>query len=372
MKEMVVEAQGSAESSWLPNSVRVFDRDGLQPLRGDLTLTRGVVVNGRVIDKATGKGVASTVRFAPLADNKYFGKPGYESYISWRGQVQTDAEGRFRLVAMAGTGVLMAQATAVGKGDGGEPLNPYKPAELSAEDRKHIKLVVPKMGYPYFYAAGNILEHPKNAHALRYLDLAPDGDPVNVDLIVDRGRTLSVKIEDGDGKPLSGARVAGMTASPTDISTLPEAHCTVYALEPKQPRRLIFYHVERRLAGALTVRDDEKDMPVARLVRTGSVMGRALDEDGRPVAGASILLRFEEKTADKLFQDLTRRQPPVTTDKEGRFRIDGVIPQLGLMVGCRRGREVLVYDTRPKLHQVKPGQTLDLGEFRVKPFKQSP
>lgn len=368
MTEITVEAQPEAGSSWLPNGVTVPDRDGLQPLRAELTLARGVVVTGRVIDRTTGKGISCNIRFAPLADNRYFGKPGYESNNSWRCQVQTDTDGRFRLVTLAGTGVLMARAEAVEKGNGGQSLNPYKPAELDEKDRQYIKVRTDKGRSPYFYAAGGILEFPKDSHALRYLDLAPNADPVHVDLVVDCGRTLIVKIEDADGKPLMGATVAGVTASWPSMFTMPEARAIVYALDPMQPRQLIFYHIERRLAGALTVRGDEKEPPVARLARTGSVSGRALDEEGRPITGAAVQLRFEDSTADKLFRDLTRRQAPFTTDKDGRFRIDGVIPQFGFMVGFRRGRVVLVYDTRPLPHQVKAGETLDLGEFRAKPF----
>lgn len=113
-------------------------------------------------------------------------------------------------------------------------------------------------------------------------------------------------------------------------------------------------------------------MPVVRLARTGSVIGRALDEDGRPVAGAGVVLRLENSTAHKLYQDVTRRQPPLTTDKEGRFLIEVVIPQLGFALGFRQGREVLFREQRMVLHHVKAAETLDLGEFCVRPFKRSP
>lgn len=370
-KEVIVNAQPDAASSWLPNGVRVSDRDGLQPLRGDLVLARAVIVTGRVIERTAGKGVPSTVRFAPLADNKYFGKPGHELHDSWNGQATTDAEGRFRLKTLPGTGVLMIRAITSEKANEARSLNTYLPAEFDADDRQRVQVRTDRGRSPYFYGAGSVLEFFKDAHAVRYLDLAPDAEPVHIELFVDRGRTLTVQIQDADGKPLKGAMVAGLTAAPTDISTLSEARCIIYALDPQQPRRLIFYHAERRLAGALIVRGDEKETPVVRLVQSGSVMGRALDEDGRPVAAAAILLSFEDKTAHKLFKDLTRRQPPLTTDKEGRFRIDGMIPKLGFALGFRRDRTVLVQDTRPVQHQVKPGEMLDLGEIRVKPFQPS-
>jgi hypothetical protein len=41
-----------------------------QPMRVDVGLVRGIVVTGRVFDKATGKGVLSVVHFSPLPENK--------------------------------------------------------------------------------------------------------------------------------------------------------------------------------------------------------------------------------------------------------------------------------------------------------------
>src|SRR5262249_21306441 len=54
------------------SEVAVSDIGGLlEPLRADLELSRGGVVTGRVVDKATGKGVKSFVQFAPLPENQY-------------------------------------------------------------------------------------------------------------------------------------------------------------------------------------------------------------------------------------------------------------------------------------------------------------
>jgi len=46
-------------------------------------------------------------------------------------------------------------------------------------------------------------------------------------------------------------------------------------MQSGEPVTPIFYHAKRRLSGALTVRGDEKETPVVRLARTGSVIGRA-------------------------------------------------------------------------------------------------
>ena len=44
------------------------DRPGLETLVCDVALKRGVQITGRVLDKATGKGVMSKVQWVPLPD----------------------------------------------------------------------------------------------------------------------------------------------------------------------------------------------------------------------------------------------------------------------------------------------------------------
>src|SRR5262249_4026087 len=124
------------KSPLIGRSVRVLSDEGLQPLTADIELARGVILTGRLIDRATGKGVRGGVRFVPLPDNKYFGKkPGFDSYRHERLMTSTDEEGRFRLPVIPGTGVLMAQVFESGVKIGGLPVKPYRRAEFSAEGR---------------------------------------------------------------------------------------------------------------------------------------------------------------------------------------------------------------------------------------------
>src|SRR5262249_21604312 len=82
---------------------------GNAPVRIDIAPAKGVVVSGRVIDRQTGRGVQSGVRFAPRAENKYFGNPGFDAYRHDRTMQGTDAEGRFRVTTIPGKSLLMVQ-----------------------------------------------------------------------------------------------------------------------------------------------------------------------------------------------------------------------------------------------------------------------
>jgi RNA polymerase sigma factor (sigma-70 family) len=367
MKEYLLSAEPPESSSWLRQGARAADSEGLRPLTVDFTVARGVVITGRVIDRATGKGEQSGLRFAPLPDNKYFDKPGYDSYRYERLSTATDAQGRFRIVVLPGPGVLMAQAWAGEKTNDGQAISPYKQAEFDVEDRKHIPVTNADDENRYFTAAGNSLEFLDILNVAKRLDLAPDAGAVTCDLHLERGRTLTVKVHDAEGKPLTGAAVSGLSATASVVPSLRGDACTVLALDPKKPRRLIFLHLGRQLGGTLTVRGDEKEPATIRLMSTGTVIGRLLDGDGHALAGVEINPAFDDGDARYLYDRLDPDRLSVRTDKDGRFRLEGVVPGLKFGLSLRHGRKYLAGDPRIGPRQVKPGETLDLGDRRTIP-----
>jgi RNA polymerase sigma factor (sigma-70 family) len=354
-------------SSLLARTVRLPDDGGLGPISCDIELARGVLVTGRLIDRATGKGIKGGLRFAPLPGNKYFGKkPVYDSYRYERFTHDIDSEGRFRIVVMPSAGVLLVQAYTTGPKINGVAVNPYKQVELDAADRERIKPFQSGESRS-FTAADNTYESLSLQHAIKVLALPEGAAPTTCELFAERGSTLSVHVLDTEGKPLAGATVSGMTASWPITFTLEGADCVAYALDPKKPRRLLFLHPGRKLAGTLTVRGDEKEAPTVRLMATGSVRGRALDLDGRPVAGADVRLSYADEAADELIRHLKANDKPVRTDKDGRFLLEGLVPDVKFGLGVYQGKKLLVGEPRIGLREVKLGATLDLGDFRTKP-----
>ncbi len=371
IRQYLMNAEPPKGSAWLRTGARVDDTEGLAPLRVDLTAARGIVVTGQVRDKTTGKGVEGGIRFVPLPGNNFAGKPGYDSYKYERLISQVETDGRFRLVVMPGRGVLMVDVERnIARANGGQPLNPYKRAEFDATERQHVKISESGDGDHYFTAVDNTIESINIHNAVKYLDLAPDAGPVTCDLFVDRGQTRTVKIEDAEGKPLTGTLVAGVTASWPTTFVIPKADCTVFALDPTKPRELAFFHAERKLAGLLTVRGDEKERPVARLVPAGSVTGRMLDPDGQPIAGADVGLWSPDRSTRTLYGERTRNRPLARTDKDGRFRIEGVMPGTKFRVTVERKGRFFLIEPRagePRDRQVQSGETIDLGDLRAKP-----
>jgi hypothetical protein len=264
----------------------------------------------------------------------------------------------------------MAQTHRTEEGGGGLTINPYRQAEFTPEERKRVPVADEDDGGRHFTAAENALESLDLLHAVKVIDLAEGSGPVTCDLTVERGRTLAVRVQDPDGKPVAGAGVAGLTDASWAIHTLPSADATIYALDAARPRRLVFLHSQRRLAGTVTVRGDEHVPPVARLAPTGAVAGRVLDADGQPVAGAKVILSSPSGPAERLYRKLAESREPVRTDPDGRFRLEGIVPDLAFTLGIYKGSTLLVGKPRIGAREVKSGATLDLGDVTTEPLRQ--
>jgi len=351
-------------SALLSRSIEVPDSEGLQPVSAEITVTRGVVVTGRVIDEATGKGVLGSIRFAPLPENTFFGKPGYDSYKHERLGTATDQDGQFRLPIIPGAGVLMLQANR-GETLEGQYVNPFMLATFSTEDRQHVKVVDDRRN-PYFASAGGGVEILTNEQAVKYLNLAEDAGSVTLDLHLHRGKTAKLAIRDPEGQPLAGAIVSGVTAAWPITFAVKSAECAVYALDPAKPRTLAIYHPGRNFGAAVAVRGDEAQPVLANLQPAGTVTGRILDADGQPLAGADVLVSFPAYAGSELERYRQQQRSPVRTDKDGRFKLEGVVPGLKFAFnGVRKGAMLFIPAARPQLKEVTTGEMLDLGDIRT-------
>ena len=91
---------------------------GVNPLRVDFELKRGVLIRGRVTDKLTGQPVAAKVEYMAFKDNPHY-KAGE---VLWGNahQVRTSPDGSFTLAALPGRGLLAAKATFMEGWHGGQ------------------------------------------------------------------------------------------------------------------------------------------------------------------------------------------------------------------------------------------------------------
>jgi RNA polymerase sigma factor (sigma-70 family) len=295
---------------------------GLDPTAVNFELKRGVWVQGKVTDQATGRPVRAHVQYhagpdnphrKDLADFTRFPSLPTDLYV-------TRADGTFRVPALPGPGSVTAHGPhGQYLRDGGASFN-----------------------------------------------LTPDGEPMWCQIVLDPGRTLPGTILDPEGKPLAGVRVHNLNPRHFwSAKPLETASFTLTAVDPRGGRSLVFLHEEKHLAKAVELQGAEPNPLTVRLEPAGTITGRLVDADGQPRPGVSFLIFFEKKDDGSVARHFPER---VKTDREGRFRVEGLAVGLRYQIieaGKPPNIGVAVVATRLS---VRAGESKDLGDVKARPF----
>jgi RNA polymerase sigma factor (sigma-70 family) len=333
----------------------IEDTPGLEPVVVDVALKRGVWLDVRVIDKVTGKPVPSSIEYNVFTDNPHLKEaPGFTTPSH---QQTTAKDGRFRLVGLPGRGVITALATD----------NRYR-LGTGAEKIKGLESNGPVPVTPRFVST-------RSVHALAEINPAEGAESVSVEIGLDPGRTLTGKILGPDGKPLAGVRVSGLTDLPIwGHEALKTAEFTVTGLAPGDIRLVQFAHLDKRLAGFLVLRGDEKGPLTVTLGPAGTLTGRLVTRDGKPAAGGQIEAFNDLLTLPggniPVPKDAGSLVRPPRTDKNGKFRIEGLIPGLKYRLYYASGTYLLrITGSFADDVTIKAGETKDLGDVVVQPIE---
>jgi RNA polymerase sigma factor (sigma-70 family) len=338
----------------------IADTPGLEPLRVDFDLDRGVAITGRLTDKTTGKPVRGYLGFIPLADNpniKNFSELG-KLHVIASDEAHAKADGSFTVTAIPGPGVLTARA---------DDEDQFLPAEVEG-----IKLAqnIILDGYHAVIPVSPSESDPKSTH---------------IDVALVPGRTLTGTLVGPDGQPLAGARAAGLGAVPKFFDPsegkLATPSFTVSGLSLKKSRTVLFIHPEKKLARLLAIRPDELGPLTVRLDAPGTLAGRLVDAEGKPLAGVKVSaqLSFKPEDTKDLPADIQFNGQfwsklitgEATTDKDGKFRVEGLVPGLKYLLNVKKEMEILTDYTRENL-TVESGKANDLGELKAKsPAKEA-
>jgi protocatechuate 3,4-dioxygenase beta subunit len=353
-----VSAYAPNETDYLPGGQKVAGGEGVAPLTQDFQLIQGVRVTGRVTDKATGKPVHTALWYSPLADNAFFKKlPNSEWYRSSSQGIVTDRDGKFSLRALPGSGLIRFRAEVDG--------DRYMQAELDPADRKRAYSVGRSGLGQSFLTAGNAIETLSGHHAYRIIEPAEKARTYTCDVELDCGVDRSGTLLDPEGKPLEGARAGGLNPLGGPV-TMEGSSFTVRALHASAPREIAFLHTGRKLAGHLVVTGASKEPLRVRLEPWGGLTGRVLDEDGKPVAGATVSVHYSDNNVRWLSEAVLK---DLHADNEGRFLVEGLIPSREFAVGFRKGRNFLDGGEGLRKLTVSAGKTNVLGDVRTKVFR---
>jgi RNA polymerase sigma factor (sigma-70 family) len=345
---------GSITAGGLPyftaTKTQVADTPGFDPIVLDFELDRGIVMKGRLTDAVTGQPVPGNVRYEPAGDN-----PNLKDFTGDftglpRSSGHTGEDGSFTVLAVPGAGQLAAvahdsDAYALAKEDGFRQSNAVVRVNVSEKDEKSQVC----------------------------------------DIALRPARSLGGSVTGPDGKPVGGAHVAGLHAVRPFLrgaEKLSDESFRVHGLTPKDERVLVFVHPEKKLAKVQKVAAEDGEPLTVRLEPTGALAGRVLDSAGRPWAGVkvkaaySIVALQEARMAGKDEKDLPWVQElldnssawekvlsrEATTDKDGKFRLDGLVPGLNYDLGVN---DELPQDViRRERLSVESGKDKDLGDLK--------
>ncbi len=334
---------------------------GLEPATVDLALLRGTVVTGRVTDKKTGKPIKGGISYATLSGNKHVRDlPGKDIHDMGSMSYHLDAEGRFRFIAPPGLGIITVQAASL---DGRE--KPYPRARIHADDRtKPYLQSLPGLGEIFLTTRG--AQRPlSGSHAYRVIEPVVGTESVTVDFQLDAGKTVAGKVVGPDGQPCTGVTITGLIGAFESPANLSGDTFTVRALLAEDVRNVAAVHVGKKLGGTVEVHGNAKEPPILRLAGWGTITGRIVDEEGTPVAGARVLLYFNNRSAAGLQQYLTNGKL-AATDTAGRFQID--VPFAGVAFNLSFSHKGKFLNAAKSVLSitVKSGETKRLGDVVVK------
>ncbi len=318
------------------------------PFTFDIALKRGVLVRGRLTNKATGKPVTGRVEYYAFQDNPHVDEyPNFkrESLITWSWIQAPD--GRFTIPALPGRGLIAARTPEEGylHSRGADAIKGFR--------------VNPAVFATYPCQCEAIVKH-----VVVEINPAPGTKEMTVDLQVDPGRTVRGTMVGPDDRPVFGVveiqtlDIFQNHHTPGDSSTF-----EVKGLPPGA-HRLDFVHPVRKLAGTLRLKGDETGKLTVKLQPWGTVIGRILDEEGKPRTNVELRINSLRDPPDLEFGRIPDRR---TVDAQGRFRIEGLIP--GLKYDARGISSHRSDGTIFESLQVGPGEVKDVGDVTLPPRK---
>jgi RNA polymerase sigma factor (sigma-70 family) len=330
---------------YIPVSKKVENTAGLETVTVDFDLKRGIWVSGRVTEKGTGKPLSGGVGYYCFRDNPH-SKDLPQGFAANSTGGRNREDGSFRIVALPGRGLIAVQVAHNSR---------YVPGVGAAS----IKGPRVNFGLECFDTVPFPLQIG-NMNTIAEINPKPGEESITCNLVVVPavpGQSLTGALLGPDGKSLCDVESAG--------AQVEGGHFTVENLEPNQQRLILFRHEDKKLAGFLIVKGDDKGPLKVRLEQWGTLIGKVVTTEGDSLAGIGSVECVVSTIKHR--GSVPHLDTKCLLGKGGQFRIEGLTPGLTyeLRVG-KQGYAVDIVSGKSQDLTVKAGQTVDLGVVRVK------
>ena len=271
------------DQPYFMQDVAVPDPPGIGAVPVEVGLHRGIWIEGKITDKETGAPVAGAwLHYLPFLENPFAqatpefrggaNMPGF----GYQDRYQSKADGSYRLVGLPGRAIVGA---AVWKG------KPYRRG-AGAESINGMN------EHGHFATWSNpIMASRHFPDSMKEINPAEGTETVHLDIALDPGAKVHLRVVDPQGKPVTGVKTGGRrTRGRHEIEPEAQAEIDVVTLGPGENRMVWLVHEGRKLGRVIHVKEgDDKNGPVVvTLEPSATITGRVVDPDGNPVSGATI------------------------------------------------------------------------------------
>ena len=199
--------------------------------------------------------------------------------------------------------------------------------------------------------------------SMKEINPAEGTETVHLDLALDPGAKVHLRVVDPQGKPVTGVKTGGRrNRGRYEIEPEAQAEIDVVTLGPGEDRMVWLVHEGRKLGRVIHVKEgDDKNGPVVvTLEPSATITGRIVDADGNPVSGATI------RPGLKPGGDFSLGLPQVASGSDGRFTVPNVPTGCDYSLVAESGAKITQRRVAFKDAAVRPGETTDVGDIQLK------
>jgi hypothetical protein len=213
------------------------------------------------------------------------------------------------------------------------------------------------------------------SHGYRCIDYPENAKEQTFDILFDSGVTLQGRLLGPDSQPVKGAIAYGLGfdrtpgSQPSEDEILPAGTFLTRGIDPDSGCTLSFVQRQRKLIGHVIVHGNEKQPVTVHLRRWGILTGRLVDGEGKPLADVRVSLKYPDLPRP----GMRPWDKEVRTDRDGRFRVEGLLPDLQHeLIPMGDSAKKISFSARNRLKglSARAGEVKDLGDIPVQQGKE--